>query len=155
MSDNTKNRIRFLHCSDIHLDIPFTGLSADKSEERRRMLRSSFVKMMQYVRDTNINIVLMSGDVFDTRYATNTTAEVLIREFKNCPDTEFIISPGKADPYENNPIYASGRLPSNCHVFSSDQLSRFDFGKKTRALSGTFNPEKIVKIKQIADCSVD
>lgn len=127
MSENKKTRIRFLHCSDIHLDTPFVGISAEKSEERRRMLRASFVKMMQYVRETNINVVLMSGDIFNTEYATNTTAEVLIREFKNSPDTEFIISPGKHDYYTNNPIYSSGRLPDNCHVFSSDSLSRFDF----------------------------
>ncbi len=127
MSENNKTRIRFLHCSDIHLDNPYAGLSAEKSEERRRMLRSSFIKMMQYVRDTNINIVLMSGDIFNIEYATNTTVEVLIREFKNCPDTEFIISPGRHDHYNNNPIYSSGRLPSNCHIFSSNLLSRFDF----------------------------
>ena len=126
MSDK-KTRLRFLHCGDIHLDTPFVGISAEKSEERRRMLRASFVKMMQYIRETNINIVLMSGDIFDIEYATNTTAEVLIREFKNTPDTEFIISPGKHDYYTDNPIYASGRLPKNCHVFSSDSLSRFDF----------------------------
>ena len=82
MEENTKTRIRFLHCSDIHLDTPFVGISAEKSEERRRMLRASFVKMMQYIRETNVNIVLMSGDIFNTEYATNTTAEVLIREFK-------------------------------------------------------------------------
>lgn len=127
MSEKKKTRLRFLHCSDIHLDTPFTGISAEKSEERRRMLRISFIKMMQYVRDTNINVVLMSGDVFDIRYATNVTAEVLIREFKNCPDTEFIIAPGKCDYYNDNPIYASGRLPKNCHIFSSDKLARFDF----------------------------
>ena len=127
MEENTKTRIRFLHCSDIHLDTPFVGISAEKSEERRRMLRASFVKMMQYIRETNVNIVLMSGDIFNTEYATNTTAEVLIREFRNCPDTEFIISPGKHDFYTDNPIYASGRLPKNCHVFDTDKLSRFDF----------------------------
>jgi DNA repair exonuclease SbcCD nuclease subunit len=127
MSDNGRTRIRFLHCSDIHLDTPFVGISAEKSEERRRNLRATFVKMMQYIRETNINIVLMSGDIFDARYITNTTAEIMIREFKNCRDTEFIISPGKYDFYNDNPIYASGRLPSNCYVFSTDEFSRFDF----------------------------
>lgn len=127
MSETRKTRIRFLHCSDIHLDTPFVGLSADKSEERRKVLRASFVKMMQYVRETEINIVLMSGDIFDVGYATNSTAELLIREFKNCPNTEFIIAPGKNDYYNDNSIYSSGRLPSNCHIFSSSALSRFDF----------------------------
>ena len=65
MSDN-KTHLKFLHCGDIHLDTPFIGLTADKSEERRRVLRTSFMRMMQYVRDTNVNVVLMSGDVFNT-----------------------------------------------------------------------------------------
>ena len=128
MAEITKGKkLKFLHCSDIHLDTPFVGLTAEKSEERRRALRTSFMRMMQYVRDSKINVVLMSGDIFDTEYATNTTAEVLIREFKNCPDTVFIISPGQHDYYNGNPIYSSGRLPKNCFVFSSDKLSRFDF----------------------------
>lgn len=125
--EKKKTHLRFLHCSDIHLDLPFVGLTAEKSEERRRVLRSSFMRMMQYVRDSKINVVLMSGDIFDTEYATNTTVEVLIREFVNCPETVFIIAPGKNDHYNGNPIYSSGRLPSNCYVFSSDKLSRFDF----------------------------
>jgi hypothetical protein len=82
--------------------------------------------MMQYVRDRGVDVVLMCGDIFDTVYATNTTAEVLIREFRNCPDATFIITPGKSDCYENNPIYTSGRLPSNCKVFSSSSIERFD-----------------------------
>ena len=127
MSDKMKKRVRFLHCSDIHLDTPFVGLSAEKSEERRRMLRASFVKMMQYVRETKIDIVLMSGDIFDVEYATNDTAEALIREFRGSEDTKFVISPGEHDYYTANPIYSSGRLPKNCYVFSDSQLSRFDF----------------------------
>jgi DNA repair exonuclease SbcCD nuclease subunit len=127
MSDKMKKRVRFLHCSDIHLDTPFVGLSAEKSEERRRMLRASFVKMMQYVRETKIDIVLMSGDIFDVEYATNDTAEALIREFRGSEDTKFVISPGEHDYYTANPIYSSGRLPKNCYVFADSQLSRFDF----------------------------
>ncbi len=126
-TENNKMHLRFLHLSDIHLDIPFVGLVAEKSEERRRVLRSSFMRAMQYVRESNINVVLISGDLFDTKYATNTTAEVLIREFTNCPDTVFIIAPGKCDHYNENPIYTSNRLPENCYIFSSDKLSRFDF----------------------------
>lgn len=124
-----KRHIKFLQCGDIHLDTPYTGLSAEKSEERRRELRKSFSRMMQYVRDRGIDVVLMCGDVFDTVYATNTTAEVLIREFRNCPDATFIITPGSADSYENNPIYNSGRLPANCHVIMDENLSRVDINE--------------------------
>lgn len=155
MDSKKKTRIRFLHCSDIHLDMPFVGLSEEKSEERRRVLRESFVKMMQYVRDTGVNVVLMSGDIFNTEYATNTTAEVLIREFKNCSDTEFIISPGKYDYYTDNPIYASGRLPKNCHVFSSDTLSRFDFEDYNITVYGWAFMSDTIKDSPLYDRQVD
>lgn len=124
-----KKHIKLLQCGDIHLDTPYTGISAEKSEERRRELRRSFNHMMQYVRDRGVDIVLMCGDIFDTVYATNTTAEVLIREFKNCPDATFIIAPGASDSYENNPIYTSGRLPANCRVISSEALTRIDLNE--------------------------
>lgn len=121
-----KTHIKILQCSDIHLDTPYTGISAEKSEERRRQLRDSFIRMMQYVQNRGIDVVLMCGDIFDTEYATNTTAEVLIREFCACPDTTFIITPGRTDYYNGNPIYTSGRLPSNCRVVSSSALTRID-----------------------------
>ena len=153
--EKRKTHLRFLHCGDIHLDTSFTGLTADKSEERRRVLRSSFMRMMQYVRDSKINVVLMSGDLFNTEYATNTTAEVLIREFVNCPDTVFIISPGKHDHYNDNPIYTSNRLPENCYVFSSDKLSRFDFEEYNVTVYGWAFMDSELKENPLVDRHVD
>ena len=119
--------LKFLHIGDVHLDTPFTGLSPEKSDERRVGLRQSFVKTMDYVRGAGIDYVLVAGDLFESECATGSTAELLIREFRACPDTKFIIAPGKHDSYENNPIYTSGRLPSNCYIFSSEKMDRFDF----------------------------
>ncbi len=125
-TEREKTHIKILQCGDIHLDTPYTGISAEKSEERRRQLRDSFIRMMQYVQNRGIDVVLMCGDIFDTEYATNTTAEVLIREFNACRDTTFIITPGRTDCYRDNPIYTSGRLPDNCRVVSSAALTRID-----------------------------
>ena len=156
MSEEKKQtHLRFLHCSDIHLDAPFVGLTAEKSEERRRVLRSSFMRMMQYVRDSKIDVVLMSGDIFDTEYATNSTAEVLIGEFINCPDTVFIIAPGKSDHYLNNPIYTSGRLPANCRVFSEEKLARFDFEEHNVTVYGWAFVNESLNVNPIYDRQVD
>ena len=128
MSENTKTtNLKFLHCSDIHLGSPFLDLTPEKSEERRRELRSTFMRLMEFIRDKGVDYVLISGDLFDTSYATNITSELLIREFRNCPDTYFIIAPGRSDAYENNLIYMSDRLPDNCHVFKSESLDRIYF----------------------------
>lgn len=128
MSKATQTTIlKFLHCGDIHLDTPFMGLTPEKSDELRLGLRRSFSKMMEYVRGAGVNYVLISGDLFDNECATGSTAELLISEFRSCPDTKFIIAPGRHDAYENNLIYSTGRLPSNCYIFKSDALERFDF----------------------------
>lgn len=128
MSEKTQATVlKFLHCADVHLDTPFAGLSPEKSDERRIGLRQSFMKMMEYVRGAGINYVLISGDLFESECATNSTAELLIREFRNSPDTKFIIAPGRYDAYNNNLIYTSGRLPGNCYIFTSDKIDRFDF----------------------------
>ena len=78
MKKDSDKLIRFLHCSDIHLDTPYVSLSSEKSEECRRELRSTFMRLMEFVREKQINYVLISGDLFDTKYATNVTLEMLI-----------------------------------------------------------------------------
>ena len=123
---NVTSRLLMLHCSDVHLDTAFAGLTPEKSEERRRILRNTFMSLMQQVRDRKVDVVLISGDLFDRRYVTNATADLLTREFENCRPTQFIIAPGRSDCYRDNPIYAYGRLPENCFVFSSENLERHD-----------------------------
>lgn len=137
MSDKAQATVlKFLHFGDIHLDTPYAGLSPEKSDERRAGLRENFIKMMEYVRGAGIDYVLISGDLFETECATNTTAELLIREFRASEHTKFIIAPGRYDCYENNPIYTSGRLPENCYIFKSDKIDRFDFEKDRVVIYG-------------------
>ena len=69
MSEKTQGTVlKFLHCGDIHLDTPYMGLSPEKSDERRVSLRTTFMKMMEYVRGAGINYVLISGDLFETEF---------------------------------------------------------------------------------------
>ncbi len=123
----TAKQIKFLHFGDVHLDSPIKGISEEKINERRRALHSTFLRLMGYIRDRGIDYALISGDLFDNDYVTNATAETLIREFNSCPATKFIIAPGKCDCFGGNAVYSSNRLPSNCYIFNSDKLSRFDF----------------------------
>jgi len=156
MSDSVeKKRLKFLHCSDIHLDNPFVGLSGEKSEERRRELRAAFMRLMEFIRERAIDYVLISGDLFETAFVTNTTTEILIREFRNCPDTRFIIAPGLHDAYSSNPVYLSGRLPDNCYVFSSDSLSRFDFDEDRLTVYGWAFVKDRIEVSPLYDKHID
>ena len=155
MENTEGKKLKFLHCSDIHLDAPFVGMPPEKTEERRREIRAAFMRIMEFVRDRAVDYVLMAGDLFETKFVTNTTAEILIREFRSAPATKFIIAPGKHDSYRDNPIYASGRLPENCYVFSSDALSRFDFPEDKVTIYGWAFATEIMTESPIACNRVD
>ncbi len=148
-------RIKFLHCSDIHLDTPYIGLTPEKSDQRRAALRQTFVRLMDYVRNAGIKYVLMSGDIFDIKHATGATAELFIREIRSTPDTNFIIAPGRSDCISANPIYQSGRLPANCHVFESESLSRFDFADDKVTIYGWGFRDQSITESPLYDKHVD
>lgn len=122
-----KDTIRIIHMGDLHLDSPFSSLSVDKSEIRRRELRATFTSILYYVKEVAADLVLISGDLFDDGYASAETAELLCSQFAALPDCHFVIAPGNHDPYTRGSLYASKKLPKNVHVFSSEGLQRFLF----------------------------
>ena len=123
MAENTEKRtLRILHTGDIHLDSPFSRLRPEKSEARRAAMRATFSRMMALVREKNVDIVLIAGDLFDSEFVTSATAALLCTEMEACRDTRFFISPGNHDPYVGGGLYALGRLPKNVTVFSSEEL---------------------------------
>ena len=114
-------KIRILHCADIHLDSAFSKASVKRGEERRAELRAVFSDMMNYVKNGNIDILLIAGDLFDSEFATSETLLLLQRELSSCRIPVFI-SPGNHDFYNERSIYACGKFPSNVHIFKSEEL---------------------------------
>ncbi|MBQ8173991.1 MAG: DNA repair exonuclease [Clostridia bacterium] len=124
MVENREKRpIRILHTGDIHLDSPFSRLRPEKSEARRREMRATFSRMMALIREREVDIVLIAGDLFDSEFVTSVTAALLAKEMEACGSCRFFISPGNHDPYVGGGLYALGRLPKNVTVFSSEELT--------------------------------
>lgn len=122
-----KDTIRIIHMGDLHLDSPFSSLGVDKSEIRRREMRATFTSIMYYIKEVAADIVLISGDLFDSGYATEDTADLLFKEFASLPDCRFVIAPGNHDPYTRGSIYASKKIPKNVCIFHGEGLSRYVF----------------------------
>ena len=112
---------------DLHLDSPFSSLSVDKSEIRRRELRATFTSIIYYAKEVAADMVLISGDLFDDGFCTAETAELICSQFASLPDCRFVISPGNHDPYVRGSLYESKKLPKNVHVFSGEGLQRYVF----------------------------
>lgn len=119
--------IKILHCADVHLDAPFVCGDALKSELRKNELFATFSSMMNYVKLNGIDIVLISGDLFDGANVTRDTAAMLRKEFSDNPQCRFVISPGNHDPYTEDSVYRRIDFPSNVYVFNSTEVSVFSF----------------------------
>lgn len=113
--------VKIFHCADIHLDAPFSGVSAAESEKRRNELRSAFTSAVMYAKAASMDVFLISGDLFDSDYVTRDSAELICSQINSCPECHFFISPGNHDPFTANSIYAGLRLPENAHVFSAQR----------------------------------
>ena len=118
--------VKILHTADLHLDSPNSGLGLASAEAVRNEQRLVFSKMMEYVSENAIDIVLICGDLFDGKYISNETKNLVKRKFAQLP-CPVVIAPGNHDPYNTVSLYHSGELPDNVYVFSSEEMQIFDF----------------------------
>lgn len=129
MNETTERReIRVLHFGDVLYGSAFLSPAPEKSAERRRLQSEAMNRMFRYIREQNVSIALITGNLFDEEDLSDETATYLIRSMRALPSCRFVILPGPADRYTESSFYASGRLPENVTVFSSSEYSsvRFD-----------------------------
>lgn len=118
--------LKIFHAADLHLDSPFSSLPPSVGERRREELRRVFRSMLHTAADEGVDLVLLPGDLFDSGFAGPATAQALCEGFEEvaCP---VVICPGNHDPYTPQSIYATGKFPSNVHIFRDDEPTCFDF----------------------------
>lgn len=121
-----KQHLSVVHAGSILLGDPYTGLSLEKCKERYRRFSDVLDTFFTYLREEEIDLVLFSGNLCG-RYLTSEDAKQLITRLSDVPDCTFVISPGEKDPFDSDSLYASGRLPSNAHIFENEALDCFTF----------------------------
>lgn len=119
--------IKVLHTGDIHLDAPFSKLDVNRAEIRRSELRAAFTSMMTYARTCGVDLILMTGDIFDNDFVTRETVALMRREFEHI-QAKIVISPGNHDYVSEKSIWKShGVFPPNVHIFTDDSPAKFSF----------------------------
>lgn len=119
--------VKIMHIGDVHLDSPFSCSDMRKAELRKIELRSAFSSVLDKANAENVDIVLISGDLFDSENVTRETASFLQKKFAENSNCRFVISPGNHDPYTQNSVYAKVKFPQNVYVFRSSRVSRICF----------------------------
>ena len=113
--------MKFVHIADIHFDSPFVNLS-DKDilgDLRRLDQRKVFKKVIEYIKENNIEYLFISGDVYEHKYIKRTTIEYINNLFKEISNTKIFIAPGNHDPYVKNSYYNKFNWNENVKIFKS------------------------------------
>ncbi len=118
--------VKILHTADIHLDSPFTAFTPSGAQKRREALRKSFLNLIEIARKESVQLFFISGDLFDSEYATRDTALTLKNAFASLPSCMFFISPGNHDPFTAGSVYNTAEFPDNVHVFKERQCITLD-----------------------------
>ena len=114
--------MKFVHIADMHFDSPFTTLSdkGNLGEKRRIEQRKIFKKVIEYIKENNIEYLFISGDLYEHKYIRRTTIEYINDLFKEIPETKIFISPGNHDPYLKKSYYNNFNWNNNVKIFKSE-----------------------------------
>ncbi len=110
-------QVSFLHTADLHLDAPFSSLGDEvKAGRRRNELEGCLGRITQRVQEAGINILIISGDLFEDKYVKGSTILKVKNLFTEIYNTEIIITPGNHDPLSEKSFYRSTAWGGNVHV---------------------------------------
>ena len=114
------NKIKVLHCADLHFDTPFKELSKEVSDNSKNELLEVFKKIIDLAIDENIEVLLIAGDVFDNLTVNKNTLFFISDQIKRIKNIKVFISPGNHDPYNEKSFYSMINWPENVYIFKGD-----------------------------------
>lgn len=120
--------MKFIHIADMHFDSPFVNLSDKENlgDLRRLDQRKVLKKVIEYIKQNDIEYLFISGDFYEQKYVKKTTIEYINNLFKEIPNTKIFISPGNHDPFIKNSYYSKFSWNENVKIFKS-KIEKVDF----------------------------
>ncbi|MBQ7583553.1 MAG: hypothetical protein IJT24_02990 [Lachnospiraceae bacterium] len=109
--------MKLIHCSDVHLDIPFGGiLPPEKSATRKQEIISSFEQMIEFAAMEDVKAVMITGGLIDAEHISRTTIDRVYTAMKSVPHITFVLLPGNS--YELNFFSLEKYLPQNLYMLT-------------------------------------
>ncbi len=118
--------MKIIHCADLHLDSRMTtNLGREQARERRKEIIRTFTRMVEYAEKNEVRIILIAGDLFDTRsvsaMARNTVRDMIYSH----PQIDFLYLRGNHD--SDNFLSKLEELPDNLLLFD-EQWTAYRYG---------------------------
>lgn len=118
--------LKLLHAGDFHLDTPFRSLPLSEAQRRRREQRRALDALRDLAAAQNVDLALLSGDLFDAQTIYPETVEALSAALERFP-CPVCIAPGNHDPFTGRSPYNTHLWPDNVHIFRSETVSSLTF----------------------------
>lgn len=111
--------MNFVHIADMHFDTPFTSLNSVENlgDIRRLEQRKIFRKIIDFIKENEIEYFFISGDLYEHNYIRLSTIEYINSLFKEIPNTKIFIAPGNHDPYIKDSYYQNFNFADNVYIF--------------------------------------
>ena len=113
------DRLKIIHCADIHLDSAMTShFDPETTRKRRDEILLTFEKMVQYAAREKVSAILIAGDLFDAPNTRELTRNAVLHCVTSNPSITFFYLKGNHD--DNNFLSVldrTGRLPGNLMLF--------------------------------------
>lgn len=107
--------IKVIHCGDVHIGAQMTALSRAAAARRAEILHT-FSKTCMLCNEENADVLLISGDLFDSHNIDNTTRDTVKGFFDTLKNTKVFIVPGNHD-YLSAGAVLDFDFGSNVHIF--------------------------------------
>ncbi len=141
---------RFIHCSDLHIDSPFKGLTSQVPSLAERLRESTFRAFHNIVKlalEEKVDAVLIAGDIFDGEDRSLQAQLKFHRgllELSRAGIPSFIVH-GNHDP--SNSWSHTLDWPESTHIFPGNKVERFPVIREGETLAwiyGISYPQKEV-----------
>ncbi len=100
--------LKLLHISDIHLEAKF-GFLGDKASQARGAIVKAFERSIDEAISNNVHFLIISGDLFDTPYPSQTAIDIVKKGIKKLEEKGIytVIIPGNHDYLAAGSVYLS------------------------------------------------
>ena len=113
--------MKIIHTADIHLGSKINSFPKEVSISRKEEVRNSFKRMVEYAKQNDVKIILISGDLFDGVKPLVKDKEFFYSVVKNNPEIEFLYLKG------NHDLSSSDKELENLKLFN-DKWTSYRYG---------------------------
>lgn len=149
--------VKILHTADIHLGAKFAGLGRS-GDPLRAQLKKIFMKIIDLALEKNVDLVLVSGDLFNSNQVSRATSGFILGEFARLGKIHVCLIPGTHDCFDNSSVYRNlepGSIPQNLHLLVDEEnpfvffedLGVTVYGKPNKSNRGKENPLPLLNQK--------